>query len=66
MIHYPILFGFRDLIAGNDFVAGVAVNGRALLAGLPHQESASHRGWLGGQLNHSGCLTVESKWWLVL
>lgn len=31
MTRYPILFGFRDLIAGNGFVAGVAVNGRALL-----------------------------------
>jgi hypothetical protein len=31
MTRYPILFGFRDLIAGNGFVAGVGVNGRALL-----------------------------------
>jgi len=31
MTWYPILFGFRDLIAGNGFLAGVAVNGRALL-----------------------------------
>jgi hypothetical protein len=31
MTRYPILFGFRDLIAGNGFVAGVTVNGRALL-----------------------------------
>lgn len=32
MTRYPLLFGFRDLIAGNGFVAGVALNGRALLA----------------------------------
>lgn len=31
MTRYPILFGFRDLIAGNGFVAGVGVNGRVLL-----------------------------------
>jgi len=31
MTHYPILFGFRDLVAGNGFLAGVSVNGRALL-----------------------------------
>lgn len=29
---YPLLFGFRDLIAGNGFFAGVTVAGRALLA----------------------------------
>jgi len=31
MTHYPLLFGFRDLVAGRGFLAGVAVNGRALL-----------------------------------
>jgi hypothetical protein len=31
MTHYPLLFGFSDLIAGNGFVAGVAIQGRALL-----------------------------------
>jgi|SRR5436305_3832803 len=31
MTRYPLLFGFRDLIAGNGFIAGVALNGRALL-----------------------------------
>jgi len=31
MTRYPLLFGFRDLIAGNGFVAGVALNGRALI-----------------------------------
>jgi hypothetical protein len=31
MTQYPILFGFRDLVAGNGFAAGVGVNGRALL-----------------------------------
>jgi hypothetical protein len=29
---YPLVFSFRDLIAGNGFVAGVAMDGRALLA----------------------------------
>lgn len=31
MTHYSLLFGFRDLVAGRGFLAGVAVNGRALL-----------------------------------
>ncbi len=31
MTHYPLLFGFRDLVAGRGFLAGVAVHGRALL-----------------------------------
>jgi hypothetical protein len=31
MTRYPLLLGFRDLIAGNGFVASVALNGRALL-----------------------------------
>jgi len=31
MTHYPLLFGFRDLVAGKGFLAGVAVHGRALL-----------------------------------
>jgi hypothetical protein len=29
--NYPLLFGFRDLVAGKGFLAGVAVNGRGLL-----------------------------------
>lgn len=33
MAHFPILFGFRDLVAGKGFLAGVAVSGRALLQG---------------------------------
>lgn len=32
MTHYPLLFGFRDLIAGHGFIAGVDLSGRALLA----------------------------------
>lgn len=31
MEHYPILFGVRDPVIGNGFVAGVAVDGRALM-----------------------------------
>lgn len=32
MTRYPLLFGFRDLVAGNGYVAGVSIsNGRALL-----------------------------------
>lgn len=31
MTHYPLLFGFRDLVAGRGFLAGIAVHGRALL-----------------------------------
>lgn len=29
---YPLVFSFRDLIAGNGFVAAVAMDGRVLLA----------------------------------
>lgn len=31
MADYPILFGFRDAVAGRGFLAGVQVDGRALL-----------------------------------
>jgi len=31
MSRYPIVFGLRDIIQGNGFLAGVAVEGRALL-----------------------------------
>lgn len=31
MTRYPLLFGFRDLVAGKGFVAGIAIDGRALL-----------------------------------
>lgn len=31
MAEYPLLFGYRDLVAGDGFLAGVAVDGRALL-----------------------------------
>jgi len=31
MTRYPILFGYRDLVAGNGFVAVVSVSGRALI-----------------------------------
>jgi hypothetical protein len=32
MTRYPLLFGFRDLVAGKGYVAGVSIsNGRALL-----------------------------------
>lgn len=32
MTHYPLLFGFRDLVAGDGFIVGVDLSGRALLA----------------------------------
>jgi hypothetical protein len=31
MIHYPLLFGRRELVEGNGFIAGVALHGRLLL-----------------------------------
>jgi hypothetical protein len=31
MTHYPLLFGLRELVEGNGFVARVGVSGRALL-----------------------------------
>jgi hypothetical protein len=30
--HYPLLFGCRELVEGNGFIARVAVSGRALLS----------------------------------
>lgn len=30
-MHYPLLFGYHDLVAGEHFVAGVSINGRGLL-----------------------------------
>jgi len=30
--HYPLLFGLRELVEGNGFIARVAVSGRALLS----------------------------------
>jgi hypothetical protein len=32
MTHYPLLFGRRELVEGNGFIARVAVSGRALLS----------------------------------
>ncbi len=32
MTHYPLLFGCRELVEGNGFIARVAVSGRALLS----------------------------------
>lgn len=40
---YPIVFSFRDLIAGNGFVVGVEIDGRALLV-----EESSSDVWLYG------------------
>jgi hypothetical protein len=31
MTDFPLIYGFRELVAGNGFVAGVEVNGRLLL-----------------------------------
>jgi hypothetical protein len=31
LTHYPLLFGRRELIEGNGFIAGVALHGRLLL-----------------------------------
>ena len=31
MAQYPLLFGYRNLVAGNAFLAGVTMDGRALL-----------------------------------
>lgn len=43
MTHYPLLFGFRDLVAGRGFLAGVAVYGRALLV---HDDELGY--WMHG------------------
>lgn len=43
MDRYPLLFGFRDLVAGRGFLAVVAVDGRALLV---HEEENGY--WMHG------------------
>lgn len=43
MTRYPLVFGLRDLIQGEGFLARVAVEGRALL----HQEDDGHV-WIEG------------------
>lgn len=43
MPRYPLLFGFRDLVAGNGFIAGVRVDGRALLV-----QEAENDFWMYG------------------
>ena len=43
MTTYPLLFGFRDLVAGRGFFAEIAVDGRAILV---EEEDASF--WMYG------------------
>ncbi len=42
-VHYPILFTYRDILAGNGFVAGIEVRGRYLMA-----EEGEERVWIYG------------------
>ena len=42
MKNYPIIFGFRDLVQGEGYLAGVAVEGRALI----HEEEGEY--WIEG------------------
>lgn len=48
MTRYPLVFGLRDLIQGEGFLAGVAVDGRALM----HEEEDGYV-WIEG-LNPGG------------
>ena len=43
MKYYPLLFGRRELVEGNGFVARVAVTGRALLS-----EESENEFWVEG------------------
>lgn len=43
MARYPIIFGLRDVVQGEGYIAGVAVHGRALL----HDEDDGHV-WVEG------------------
>jgi hypothetical protein len=45
---YPLVFSFRDLIPGNGFVAGVAMDGRALLVVEDDQDTWVHGVQPGG------------------
>lgn len=43
MKHYPIIFGLRDVVQGEGYIAGVAVDGRALM----HEEADGYV-WVEG------------------
>jgi uncharacterized glyoxalase superfamily metalloenzyme YdcJ len=45
---YPLVFSFRDLIPGNGFIAGVAMDGRALLVVEDDQDTWVHGVQPGG------------------
>jgi len=60
MTHYPLLFGFRDLVAGRGFLAGIAVHGRALLV---HDDENGYwmHGINPGGLSAGGADTGEAQ-----
>lgn len=60
MAHFPLLFGFRDLVAGRGFLAGVAVSGRALML---HDEEDGYwmHGVNPGGMSAGGCDIGEAQ-----
>lgn len=60
MTHYPLLFGFRDLVAGRGFLAGVSVHGRALLV-QDDEEGYWMHGINPGGLSAGGADTGEAQ-----
>jgi hypothetical protein len=59
MTHYPLLFGFNDLVAGNGFVAGIALQGRALL--VQEEEGFWMNGVNPGALAAGGKTPAEAQ-----
>lgn len=55
MKRYPIIFGLRDLIQGDGFLAGVAVDGRALL----HEEEDGS--WWAEGVNPGGFVATGTS-----
>lgn len=63
MTHYPLLFGFRDTVQGNGYVARVAVDGRALMLVEPPPEKVWIEGVTPGGFaasGHSQAAALES------
>jgi hypothetical protein len=58
MATYPLLFGFRDVVAGAGFWAGVAVDGRALL--VEDEEGAWFYGVEPGGIAGHGATAQEA------
>jgi hypothetical protein len=67
LTEFPLLFSFREIIMGNGFIAGVRMNGRALLeerAGEIWISGVCPVGLAGGGLDRSVAFTEFRKAWV--